>query len=120
MQSLHVARDRTGGAAQTAWNQGSGRVVDGGASQRETFNDLGVKLSELVGAAAAARSELHDGHEALGGRVQAGLESLRQGLADSIASSSSHDIARREEARRLSGLLQELVRVAGGSTEPAP
>jgi hypothetical protein len=96
------------------------RVVDGGAAQRETFNDLGVKLSELVGSAAAARSELHDGHEALGGRLQAGLESLRAGLADSIASGSQQDLARREEARRLARLLEELVRVAGGSTEPRP
>jgi len=96
------------------------RVVDGGSAQRETFNDLGVKLSELVGSAAAARSELHDGHEALGGRLQAGLESLSQGLADAIASTSQQDLARREEAQRLAQLLEELVRVAGGSTEPRP
>ncbi len=96
------------------------RVVDGGSAQRETFNDLGVKLSELVGSAAAARSELHDGNEALGGRLQAGLESVSQGLADAIASTAQQDLARREEARRLAQLLGELVRVAGGSTEPRP
>jgi hypothetical protein len=96
------------------------RVVDAGGGQREVLNDLGVKLAELTGAAAAARAELRDGQEGAAGRLQAGLESLRQGLADALASLSQQDLARREEARRAAELLAGILEAAGGRPESAP
>lgn len=91
------------------------RVADGSRGQAETLNDLGVKLAGLVGAQGALKAELRDGNEALGGRLQAGFESLRQGQADGQAEMAQQGAARLAEARRLAELLERLVRAAEGS-----
>ena len=91
------------------------RVADGSRGQAESLNDLGVKLAGLVGAQSALKAELRDGNEALGGRLQAGFESLRQGQAEGQAELAQQGSARLAEARRLVELLERLVRAAEGS-----